>query len=127
MQVIPGFLWLKRAKPPKGVSLENNPLDIPNIIRIHKNMQRIHIRIRGIVQGVGFRYFTVRKARESGISGWVRNTPDGGVEIVAEGEKWQLEEFTKNVKIGPSLSSVTGMEVKEEEYQDEFEGFEVRF
>ena len=90
-------------------------------------MLRIHIWISGVVQGVGFRYFTVRKARELGVLGWVRNTPDGTVEIVAEGEKWQLEEFTKNVKTGPSLSSVTGIEVKEEEYQDEFEGFEVRF
>ena len=90
-------------------------------------MQRTHIWVKGIVQGVGFRYFTVKQARELGVSGWVRNTPDGGVEIVAEGEKWQLDEFVKNVKIGPSLSSVTGMEVKEEKYQDEFEGFEVRF
>jgi acylphosphatase len=90
-------------------------------------MHRIHVWVSGVVQGVGFRYFAVRKARESGISGWVRNTPKGKVEIVAEGEKWQLEEFTQNVKIGPSLSSVTGTEVKEEEYQGEFEGFEVRF
>ncbi len=83
--------------------------------------------VSGVVQGVGFRYFTVRKSRESGISGWVRNTPEGGVEIVAEGEKWQLEDFAESVKIGPSHSSVTGIEVKEEEYQNEFDGFEVRF
>ncbi len=90
-------------------------------------MQRIHIWVRGVVQGVGFRYFTVRKARESGVSGWARNTADGKVEIVAEGERWRLEEFTESVKIGSSLSSVTGIEVKEEKYQDEFDEFEVRF
>lgn len=90
-------------------------------------MNRIHIWISGVVQGVGFRFFAVRQARELGVSGWVRNTPDGRVEIVAEGEKWQLEEFAKNVKTGPSHSAVTGIEIKEEEFQNEFEGFEVRF
>jgi acylphosphatase len=90
-------------------------------------MQRIHVWVSGVVQGVGFRYFTVRQARELGISGWVRNTPDGKVEIVAEGEKWQLEEFAKSLKVGPAHSSVTGIEVTEEKYQNEFEKFEVRF
>jgi len=90
-------------------------------------MQRIHIWVKGVVQGVGFRFFTVREARGLGISGWVRNTPDGSVEIAAEGEEWQLKEFTGSVKVGPSHSSVTGIEVKEEEYQNEFNGFEVRF
>jgi acylphosphatase len=90
-------------------------------------VSRIHVWISGVVQGVGFRFFTVRKARELGLSGWVRNTPDGRVEIVAEGEEWQLKEFTKSVKIGPSHSTVTGTEIKEEKFQNEFEGFEVRF
>jgi acylphosphatase len=111
------------SKSPQGIM----PLDILNIIYIHKNMHRIHIWISGVVQGVGFRFFTVRKARETGVSGWVRNTPNGKVEVVAEGEEWRLQEFTKSVKIGPALSTVTGIEVKEEEYQNEFEGFEVRF
>ena len=83
--------------------------------------------INGVVQGVGFRYFTVRKARELGVSGWVRNTPDGKVEIVAEGEKWQLEDFVESVKTGPSSSSVSGVDVEAEKYREEFKGFEVRF
>jgi len=90
-------------------------------------MQRIHIWVKGVVQGVGFRFFTVRQARELSISGWVRNTVDGGVEIAAEGEEWKLKEFAASVKVGPSHSTVTGIEVKEEEYQNEFNGFEVRF
>jgi acylphosphatase len=90
-------------------------------------VNRIHIWISGVVQGVCFRYFTVRQARELGVSGWVRNTPDGRVEIVAEGEEWQLEEFAKSVKMGPLHSTVTGTEIKEEKFKDEFEGFEVRF
>ena len=90
-------------------------------------MQRIHIWVSGVVQGVGFRYFTVRKARELGVTGWVRNTPDGKVEIVAEGEKWQLEELAGSVKLGPSSSNVSGIDTEEERYQNEFDRFEVRF
>ncbi|MEO0292972.1 MAG: acylphosphatase [candidate division WOR-3 bacterium] len=90
-------------------------------------MQRLHIWVSGIVQGVGFRYFTIRQAREIGISGWVRNLPDGRVEIVAEGESWRLKEFLENIKVGPSHATVTKVEVREEEYKKEFEGFEVRF
>jgi acylphosphatase len=104
-----------------------NTLDISILKHIHKNMRRIHIWVKGIVQGVGFRYFAIRKAREVGVTGWVKNSPDGGVEIVAEGEKWQLEEFTEIVKIGPSHSTITAVEIKEEEYKNEFKGFEVRF
>ena len=111
----------------KNGGLERRALDFSSLKYIHKNMKRIHIWVSGVVQGVGFRYFTVRQARESGILGWVRNTYDGKVEIVAEGEEWQLKDFTEQVKIGPSHSSVRGVEVKEEKYQNEFKGFEVRF
>ena len=90
-------------------------------------MERIHVWVKGMVQGVGFRYFTIRKARELGVTGWVRNSADGGVEIVAEGEKWKLKEFTESVKMGPSHAAVTALEVKEEEYKNEFKEFEVRF
>jgi len=90
-------------------------------------MKRIHVWVSGVVQGVGFRYFTIRKARELEISGWVKNTHDGKVEFVAEGEEWQLKDFTEQVKVGPSHSSVRGVEVQEEKYQNEFNEFEVRF
>ena len=90
-------------------------------------MKRIHVWVSGVVQGVGFRYFTLRQARELALSGWVKNSLDGKVEIVAEGEKWKLDDLIDNVKIGPSSSSVSGVEVEEEEFKNEFDGFEVRF
>ncbi len=90
-------------------------------------MHRIHIWVSGVVQGVGFRYFTVKKARELGVTGWVRNTPDGKVEVAAEGEKWQLEELAESLKVGPSSSNVSGIDVQKEQYQNEFNRFEVRF
>ena len=48
-------------------------------------LTRVYIRVAGSVQGVGFRYFTERKARELGLSGYVRNRPDGDVEMEVEG------------------------------------------
>ena len=90
-------------------------------------MKRIHVWVSGVVQGVGFRYFTIREARKLGVSGWVKNTYDGKVEIIVEGEEWQLQELIEKVKIGPSHSSVSGVQVEKEEYKNEFTGFEVRF
>lgn len=90
-------------------------------------MKRIHVWISGVVQGVGFRYFTTRNARELQVKGWVKNLPNGKVEVVAEGEKWRIKDFLDNLKVGPYSASVSGVEVKEEEYKGEFEKFEVRF
>ena len=62
--------------------------------------------ISGRVQGVGFRYFARQKAQELNISGWVRNTPDGNLEIEAEGESLDLAAFTEWMKIGPSRAVI---------------------
>ena len=57
--------------------------------------------VAGRVQGVGFRYVTDAAAARSGIDGWVRNLPDGRVEIAAEGEADALERFEREVRQGP--------------------------
>ncbi|MEA1912453.1 MAG: acylphosphatase [candidate division WOR-3 bacterium] len=90
-------------------------------------MKRIHLWVSGFVQGIGFRSFVMRKANGLGIGGWVKNLPDGRVEIVGEGEDWKLKEFVRNVKIGPSFATVSGVQVKEEVYKNEFKQFTVRF
>jgi len=90
-------------------------------------MKRIHLWVSGVVQGVAFRYYTIRKARDLSVVGWVRNLCDGRVEAIAEGEEWQLKELTKAMRIGPPSATVTGVEIKEEEYKNEFNQFEVRF
>jgi acylphosphatase len=72
-----------------------------------------HIAVRGRVQGVFFRDWAIRTAREGGIAGWVRNRPDGSVEIVAEGEAAALEQFVKACRRGPPAARVETIEVRE--------------
>ena len=90
-------------------------------------MKRLNIKVFGKVQGVFFRAFTKEKAELLGISGWVRNLPDGTVQIVAEGPEGKLEEFLGYVKQGPPLAVVTKVETFEEPGDGEFEGFEIRY
>lgn len=69
-------------------------------------MERLHAVIHGEVQGVGFRYFLMRRGRDLGLLGWVRNNDDGTVELVAEGERPALELLERAAESGPSLSRV---------------------
>ena len=86
----------------------------------------IHILISGRVQGVGFRYFVLRKAEELQIKGWVKNTPDGKVEIEAEGGEEQLSTFIDWMKIGPQRAVVSIISVEEFLPQRNFSTFQVR-
>jgi acylphosphatase len=69
--------------------------------------------IAGRVQGVGFRYFTQRLAVQHGISGWVRNTPDGRVEIEAEGDTDAMHQFESRVSAGPPGAHVDLVDTRE--------------
>jgi acylphosphatase len=62
--------------------------------------------IEGEVQGVGFRYFTVRAAQRLGVRGWVRNLAGGSVEALGEGSEDQLSRFEAELRRGPSLARV---------------------
>ncbi len=64
--------------------------------------ERLHAEIEGHVQGVGFRYFTLEQARRLGLTGWVRNMPNGHVEVCAEGSRQDLEECLRKLYQGPS-------------------------
>ncbi|MGB5708451.1 MAG: acylphosphatase [Arenicellales bacterium] len=79
--------------------------------------------IQGRVQGVGFRYATLRKAKELSLTGWVKNLPGGDVETVAQGEAEMLDEFERWLWIGPDYSGVSRVELKTppENYFDDFE------
>jgi acylphosphatase len=88
---------------------------------------RVRILLHGIVQGVGFRYFVVTTARPMGITGYVRNRRDGSVEVVAEGPRDRLEEFSRQVGEGPRHGNVSNLEVEWGEHTGEFGSFDVRF
>ena len=90
-------------------------------------MKRLNIKVYGKVQGVFFRAFTKEKADLLGIVGWVRNLPDGTVQIVAEGTPERLEEFLSYIRQGPPLAVVTKVESFEEPGDGEFNGFEIRY
>lgn len=69
-------------------------------------MESIHLEIRGRVQGVGFRWYVMEIARELGLSGWVRNRPDGIVELAAAGDSAALAKLEAAVAAGPGGARV---------------------
>ncbi len=80
--------------------------------------------VRGRVQGVGFRFFAERSARDLGIRGWVRNLPDGAVETAAEGEEPAVEEYLGRLRRGPFGSRVDDVAIEALEPQG-FTSFEI--
>lgn len=98
----------------------DEPTGAPGLIRVH-------LLIAGLVQGVGFRYATERQARRLGLNGWVRNTPDGRVEIVAEGPADRIGEFVAWSRRGPSASQVSEVERRDEPPERPPPGFHIRF
>ena len=90
-------------------------------------MQRLRIIVEGRVQGVGFRQFTVQQAAGLGITGWVRNLPDGRVEAVADGSPEALAAFLRLLERGPRLARVDKVTSTSSDLtQSEFISFEFR-
>lgn len=85
----------------------------------------IHFLVSGRVQGVFFRMHTQQQADRHGLTGWVKNLPDGRVEGIASGDAGNLELFLDWLRHGPSRARVTGVEVTEREYQP-FNGFVIQ-
>lgn len=88
---------------------------------------RVHVWISGRVQGVFFRAATRSEAKSLGVTGWVRNTRDGRVEAVFEGDKDKVDKMIEFCHEGSSAASVTDVEVEWEEFKDEFSDFGVRY
>ncbi len=84
---------------------------------------RVHVFVSGKVQGVAYRGFVCRAARELGLTGWVRNLYDGRVEILAEGERPRLEAFLKKLETGPPAAKVENLESRWKDYTGEFADF----
>jgi len=86
-------------------------------------MERVRVIVRGRVQGVFFRAGTIEEAKRLGITGHVRNLPDGTVEAVAEGARSDLERFIRWLRRGPEMALVDGLDVSWENSSGEFSGF----
>ncbi len=89
-------------------------------------MKRAHIIVTGIVQGVSFRLFAKKTADNLGITGWVRNIPNGSVEIVAEGNEESLEKFILELKKGPPAARVESVKTDYSDATYEFSRFEIK-
>ena len=85
-------------------------------------MPTIHLEIAGRVQGVGFRWFVKERARRFGIAGWVKNRPDGTVEVAGAGDREALDAFAAAVKRGPDGAHVEGVRELEEIAADSLNG-----
>lgn len=88
---------------------------------------RLHAIIEGRVQGVGYRAFTIRKANELGVDGWVRNLRDGSVEVIAEGRRTDLDQMLSALRRGPTSASVTNVKPDWRSATGEFDGFNVKY
>ncbi|GAB4194794.1 MAG: acylphosphatase [Sandaracinaceae bacterium] len=88
-------------------------------------LKRIHLVIRGRVQGVYYRASAVREAKRLGLTGWVKNRPDNAVEVVAEGEEDQVKDFLAWAQHGPSTARVDKIDTRWRSYTGEFASFTI--
>jgi acylphosphatase len=88
---------------------------------------RVKVIVKGIVQGVNFRYYTQRQAAKYNINGWVKNLPDGSVAAVFEGEEHDVAAMVQWCRRGPSSAQVTELIEQPEEDRGEFSSFSVKY
>ena len=92
-----------------------------------KTESRVHIIVSGIVQGVFFRAKTKEEADRLKVFGWVKNSIDGSVEIMAEGDEVSLDRLAQWCRKGPQGAVVENLKLTEEEYRGEFDSFNIIF
>ena len=82
--------------------------------------------VHGVVQGVNFRAFVLRHAQALGLTGYVRNLPFGTVEVMAEGDREQLEQLLRQLEVGPKGARVEQVKPSWSEYTGVYFRFEIR-
>lgn len=87
----------------------------------------LEIRIKGEVQGVGFRQWAVQQARLMGIRGYVRNLPEGSVEVLAIGDPQVLNQFCGMLRQGPMSAQVDTLDAKEVQEPPNYDTFRIRY
>ncbi|MFT5206309.1 MAG: acylphosphatase [Candidatus Omnitrophota bacterium] len=92
-----------------------------------QDWMRMHVLYHGRVQGVGFRFNTETIALECGVTGWVKNIPDGGVEVVAEGPKPKLSLFLDNIRKSKLGSYISTEKIAYSDSQNEYVDFCIEY
>ncbi|MDE0313474.1 MAG: acylphosphatase [Candidatus Poribacteria bacterium] len=87
---------------------------------------QLYVLISGKVQGVYFRNFTKRNAKQLGINGYAKNLANGKVEVVAEGDKMQLDALVKLLWQGPPAAKVDDVKIEERDFTGEYKSFDVK-
>lgn len=85
------------------------------------------LKVRGLVQGVGYRYYCYRKALNLNLTGWAKNDRDGSVSAHVEGERGAIEDFIKDLKAGPSSATVTDIDVAWSAFTGQYRTFDITF
>ena len=88
-------------------------------------MKAIEITVKGLVQGIGYRYFVREKAKQAGINGYVMNLTDGNVLIIAQGDDRDLNDFIEGIKTEHSYAEINEIDIKEAKEED-FEDFQIK-
>ena len=91
------------------------------------DIQELHAYVNGWVQGVGYRYFVVNTALSLGLRGYVRNMSDGSVEVIAQGNRPNLERLLTLLQRGPSAAEVKEIRTNWGQPTEHFSGFHVRW
>ncbi len=89
-------------------------------------LKQVHLYIKGDVIGVGFRAWTKIQAKIIGVTGWVRNHPEGFVEASIQGEEEKVKQILELIKKGPPVSHVSNVQIFSQEPKEIFDGFEIR-
>ncbi|MCH9687696.1 MAG: acylphosphatase [Deltaproteobacteria bacterium] len=100
---------------------------LPAPVADEPSHHRLSLRVRGRVQGVGYRAATRKRARQLALVGWVRNEQDGSVTIIAEGSREQLTALRTFCDEGPPFARVDQVEAIWDDATGEFPGFDLQF
>ena len=104
------------------------PLGTPVKLTIEVNQKmQFYVRISGKVQGVGFRNFTQLNAKQLGVKGYAKNLANGQVEVVAEGDKTQLDALVALLRKGPRYANVDALEIDERPFTGKYKTFGIRY
>lgn len=89
-------------------------------------IKHYHLLISGRVQGVSYRFNAWQQAKQLELTGWVRNLPDGRVEMYIEGDADRLDNMIKWAQTGPRFATVTDMAINEKTSRNEYSDFQIR-